>query len=88
MRIPYEILYFLLISQAIERKRPSFAKNASNRTVQERFQHSDDIVNRHFSSVLYAITQLSSEIMLPPLLRTPQYIESRPKFYLFYGILK
>jgi hypothetical protein len=64
----------------------TLAKNASNRTVQERFQHSGDTVSRHFHSVLYAITQLSLEIIVPPLSHTPQYITSRPKFYPFFKV--
>lgn len=57
----------------------TLAKNASNYTVQERFQISGDTVNRHFHGVLKAISQLSSEIITPPF-HTSQYIRSRSKF--------
>ncbi|XP_078151299.1 uncharacterized protein LOC144546633 [Carex rostrata] len=62
----------------------SLAKNASNRSVQERFQHSGDTVSRYFNSVLNSINQRSSEIIIPPPLRTPQFIASRSEFYPYF----
>jgi hypothetical protein len=74
---------FVQIEEQVAMFLYTLAKNASNRTVQERFQHSGDTVSHHFRGVLYAITQLSLEIIVPPLSHTPQYIASRPKIYPF-----
>jgi transcriptional antiterminator len=32
------------------------SKNASNRTLQDQFQHSGETISRHFRAVLYALT--------------------------------
>ncbi|OAY68914.1 hypothetical protein ACMD2_12035, partial [Ananas comosus] len=57
---------------------------ASNYTVQERFQHSGEIVSRHFRVVLEAITQLTEDLIQRPLAITPSSIKWNSKFYLYF----
>jgi len=44
----------------------TLAHNASNRYVQERFQHSAETVSRYFSKVLKAVNHLAREYIEPP----------------------
>jgi hypothetical protein len=57
-----------------------FSTNASNRTVQERFQHSGETVSRYFNTVLEAIVSLSPWFIQFPSVETPIQISSNPKF--------
>jgi len=66
----------------------TIAHEASNRAVQERFQHSGDTVSRYFHQVLQAINHLISKyIKLPTLTSSeiPVAITSNPKFYNFFN---
>ncbi|OAY64695.1 hypothetical protein ACMD2_22136 [Ananas comosus] len=64
----------------------TLSKNASNRSVQERFQHSGETVSRHFRVVLEAITQLTGDLIQRPLAITPSSIRWNSKFYPYFEI--
>jgi hypothetical protein len=55
--------------------------NASNRSIQEQFQHSGETISRYFNLVLEAIVSLSSRMIQLPPINTPVVISSNPKFY-------
>ena len=62
------------------------ARAASNRDVQERFQHSGDTVSRHFHEVLHAVNRLVPKyIKLPSTFKTCVSITSNPKFYTYFN---
>ena len=62
------------------------ARAASNRDVQERFQHSGDTVSRHFHQVLHAVNLLIPDyIKLPSTSETCVSITSTPKFYTYFN---
>ncbi len=61
------------------------ARSASNRDVQDRFQHSGDTVSRYFHAVLNAINRLVPKyIKLASAVEIPTTITSNPKFYNFF----
>ncbi|WVZ64753.1 hypothetical protein U9M48_014228 [Paspalum notatum var. saurae] len=60
------------------------ATNASNRLMQERFQHSGETISRYFNIVLQAIISLSSKIIELPPINTPFVISSNPKFMPYF----
>ena len=76
----------MLIEEQVAMFLYTLAKNASNRTVQERFQRSGDTVSRYFHSVIKAITRLSAEIIIPPRLHMPELIQSRTIFNPFFKV--
>lgn len=63
------------------------AHAASNRTIQECFQHSGDTVSRYFHQVLQAINRLVSKYIKLPLLMSeiPIMITSNSNFYGFFN---
>lgn len=61
----------------------ALAKNASNDTLADFFQHSGETISRHFGAVLDAITQLTCIYIRPPSLH-PHQILRRPKFHPFF----
>jgi len=62
------------------------ARAASNRDVQERFQHSGETVSRHFHAVLNAINRLVPDyIKLLNPTEIPTTISSNSKFYNFFN---
>lgn len=62
------------------------SKNASNRTLQDQFQHSGETISRHFGAVLNALTQLTcSYIKLPSL--HPHRILRQPKFAPYFQVI-
>jgi hypothetical protein len=61
------------------------SKNASNRTLQDQFQHSGEIISRHFRAVLYALTQLTCNYIRPPSLH-PHRILRQPKFSPYFQV--
>jgi hypothetical protein len=63
----------------------ALAKNASNETLQDEFQHSGEIISRHFVVVLDAVTQLTCIYIRPPSLH-PHQILRRPKFHPFFQV--
>ena len=63
------------------------AKNATNETLQDWFQHSPDTIHRHFKRVLEAITNLTTIYIRPPSLH-PHPVLSKPKFYPFFKVSK
>jgi len=64
----------------------TMAHSASNRAVQERFQHSGETVSRCFHQVLQAITRLVPKyIRLPVTSEIPIAITSNLKFYSFFN---
>ena len=64
----------------------TMAKAASNREVQERFQHSGETVSRTFHQVLHAINCLVPEyITLPTTTETSISIRSNSKFYTYFN---
>lgn len=72
----------------------AISKNASNRTLQDQFQHSGETISRHFRSVLNALTQLTCNyIRLPSLhqhriLRQPKFAPYFQVMYLFNWYIK
>ncbi|XP_037448151.1 putative nuclease HARBI1 isoform X1 [Triticum dicoccoides] len=60
------------------------AKNASNETLQDRFQHSGQTISRHFGDVLEAITKLASIYIRPPSLR-PHPVLRRSHFHPYFN---
>ena len=63
------------------------ARNASNRDIQERFQHSGETVSRYFGIVLHAINTVlvSKYIKLYDDEEIPISISSNPRFYGFFN---
>ena len=65
----------------------AISKNASNRGLQWRFQHSGETISRHFGAVLRAMIQLTrSYIQLPPV-NIPYKISSNSKFMPYFKVL-
>lgn len=60
------------------------SENASNRTVQERFQHSGDTISRHFHSVLEALLVLYTNFVLFPSTAIPPEITKNPKMFPYF----
>ena len=63
----------------------AIAKNASNQTLQDRFQHSPETISRHFGAVLDAITKLTCIYIRPPSLQ-PYHILRKPHFYPYFNV--
>jgi len=63
----------------------ALAKNASNETLQDEFQHSGETISRHFGAVLDAVTQLTCIYIRPPSLH-PHQILRKPKFHPFFEV--
>jgi hypothetical protein len=63
----------------------ALAKNASNETLADFFQHSGETISRYFGAVLDAITQLTCIYIRPPSLH-PHQILRRPKFHPFFQV--
>ncbi|XP_066160728.1 uncharacterized protein [Oryza sativa Japonica Group] len=61
----------------------ALAKNASNETLQDQFQHSGQTISKYFGVVLDAVTQLTCVYIRPPFLH-PHHILRRPKFHPFF----
>src|SRR5436305_1949590 len=61
------------------------ARSASNRDVQERFQHSGETVSRYFHAVLKAINRLVPKYIKLPTSNIPVAITSNAKFYPFFS---
>lgn len=64
----------------------TLAKNASNRTLQERFQHSGETASRHFRQVLHAVTQLSKDFIRLPRSITPSKIRNNSTFFPYFEV--
>ncbi|KAL5730891.1 hypothetical protein ACHQM5_003675 [Ranunculus cassubicifolius] len=58
--------------------------NQRNRLLQERFQHSDETISRHFNNVLDAIVALSGEFFQPADSSTPPEILQDSRFYPYF----
>ncbi|KAL5730890.1 hypothetical protein ACHQM5_003674 [Ranunculus cassubicifolius] len=58
--------------------------NQRNRLLQERFQHSDETISRHFNNVLDAIVALSGEFFQPADSSTPPKILQDSRFYPYF----
>ncbi|XP_039115692.1 uncharacterized protein LOC120251190 [Dioscorea cayenensis subsp. rotundata] len=65
----------------------TLAHNASNRDVQERFQHSAKTVSRYFSKVLKAVNRLAREYIEPPSTLTSQVIQNTRKFFPYFKLV-
>ncbi|TVU26207.1 hypothetical protein EJB05_28744, partial [Eragrostis curvula] len=59
-------------------------KNASNRDLQWRFQHSGETISRHFGAVLRAMVQLSGSLIQLPPVNIPHKVSSNPKFMPYF----
>ncbi|XP_059650514.1 uncharacterized protein LOC132296318 [Cornus florida] len=56
-----------------------------NRVVAERFQHSTEIISRHFHAVLHAVCQLGTHIIVPPDFSViPNKIKGSSRFYPYF----
>lgn len=53
------------------------AKGASNRSAQDRFQHSGETISRRFNEVIDALVSLAPKYISLPPAETPQYILDR-----------
>ncbi|KAJ0965322.1 hypothetical protein J5N97_026460 [Dioscorea zingiberensis] len=62
----------------------TLAHNASNRDVQERFQHSAETVSRYFGKVLKAVNRLAREYIQPPSTITSPVIQDSRKFFPYF----
>ena len=58
----------------------SLSTNASNRSIQERFQHSGETISRYFNTVLQDIVSLPSRIIQLHPINTPFQVSSNTKF--------
>jgi hypothetical protein len=63
----------------------ALAKNASNETLQDQFQHSGQTISKYFGVVLDAVKQLTCVYIRPPFLH-PHHILRRPKFHPFFEV--
>ncbi|KAM0887031.1 hypothetical protein ACQ4PT_029320 [Festuca glaucescens] len=61
----------------------ALAKNATNNTLADWFQHSGQTISFYFGQVLDAITKLSNFYIRPPSLH-PHPVLSKPKFYPYF----
>ena len=59
-------------------------EEASNRTAQDRFQHSGQTISRYFNQVLEALIQLYPEFVKAPLETIPLEISHSRKFFPFF----
>ena len=62
------------------------SRNASFRTLTDRFQHSPETIHRHISSCFHAITSLTSDLVKPPTSGTHWTISSNPLFWLYFEV--
>jgi hypothetical protein len=60
--------------------------NASNRSIQEQFQHSGETISRYFNLVLEAIVSLSSRMIQLPPINTLVVISSNSKFMPYFKV--
>ena len=63
------------------------SKNASNRVLQDQFQHSGETISRHFAAVLNALTQLTCHYICLPSPH-PHCILRQPKFSPYFQVIK
>jgi hypothetical protein len=63
------------------------SKNASNRTLQGRFQHSGETISRYFHIVLNALMILSASLIRLPPINVPFKVASNPKFMPYFKVL-
>jgi hypothetical protein len=60
--------------------------NASNRSIQERFQHSGETISQYFNLVLESIVSLSYRMIQLPPINTSVVISSNPKFMPYFKV--
>ncbi|OEL13617.1 hypothetical protein BAE44_0025364 [Dichanthelium oligosanthes] len=60
------------------------SKNASNRDLQWRFQHSGETISRHFGAVLRAMVRLTGSLVQLPTVNIPFKISSNSKFMPYF----
>ena len=65
----------------------AISKNASNRDLQWRFQHSGETISRHFGSVLRAIVRLTGSLIQLPTINILIKISSNSKFMPYFKVL-
>ena len=65
----------------------AISKNASNRDLQWRFQHSGETISRHFGSVLRAIVRLTGSLIQLPTINILTKISSNSKFMPYFNVL-
>ena len=63
------------------------SKNASNRVLQDQFQHSGETISRHFAAMLNALTQLTCHYICLPSPH-PHRILRQPKFSPYFQVVK
>lgn len=61
--------------------------NERNRVLQERFQHSGEIISHHFNTLLNAIVALSEEFFQPAGSSTPLEVLGDPRFYPYFKVI-
>uniref|UniRef100_A0A8R7URF2 Nuclease HARBI1 n=1 Tax=Triticum urartu TaxID=4572 RepID=A0A8R7URF2_TRIUA len=62
----------------------TLSANASNRTLQGRFQHSGQTISIYFNKVLQSIMSLSGQLIQLPPINVPQKVSSNPKFMPYF----
>ncbi|EEE59517.1 hypothetical protein OsJ_11771 [Oryza sativa Japonica Group] len=76
-------IFHALVNKLREKEYLTVAKNATNETLQDWFQHSPDTIHRYFKAVQEAITNLTSVYIRAPSLH-PHPILRKPQFYPFF----
>jgi hypothetical protein len=76
-----------LLIQGMSQFLYAVSKNASNRVLQDQFQHSGETISRHFAAVLNALTQLTCHYICLPSPH-PHHILRQPKFSPYFQVIK
>ena len=64
----------------------TLSANASNRTLQGRFQHSGQTISTYFNKVLQSIMSLSGQLIQLPPVNVPLKVSSNPKFMPYFEV--
>ena len=76
---------FISVEEQVAMFLYAIVRSATNRDIQERFQHSGETVSRYFHAVLQALNELVPDyIKLPDENQLPTAIASNSKFYPFF----
>lgn len=64
----------------------AISKNASNRDLQWRFQHSGETISRHFGAVLQAMVAMTGSLIQLPTVNIPLKISNNSKFMPYFKV--
>jgi hypothetical protein len=68
----------------------TIALGASNREVQERFQHSGETISRYFNEVLRSVCSLATDLIQPAdcgFINTPREIVNNPRYMPHFKVM-